>query len=452
MKKLWESITLIGHQKLDDPTDLRQLKLLNSIATVGTLNLCGFIPIAIFLQLPAVVAYVSTGVLLSSFTFFLNFKGYFKVARTYFVLITLAFVTAILTIMSGKNGGSQIVFVLVGTLHLVLFKNTKWAIQIFLAVIVVFALSSYWVENHSVYLDYLSSELKRFAFYMNILSTMILVFAVVLYFKIAALEFENTITEQNKKISQKNKDITDSITYAKRLQEAILPPHSYIKSILPDNFVLYKPKDIVAGDFYWLENNEDEVLFAAADCTGHGVPGAMVSVVCSNALNRAVKEFVIKEPAKILDKVRELVIETFEKSESEVKDGMDISLCSFNKITKVLQWAGANNPIWFIQKNKWNEIKPNKQPIGKYSQLRPFTNHQIELNTGDTLFIFTDGFADQFGGPKGKKFKYKKIKEIILENINLSLEEQKQKLETAFENWKGSLEQVDDICFIGIRV
>jgi len=281
---------------------------------------------------------------------------------------------------------------------------------------------------------------------------------------------KSEIEIKSSEIEEKNREIVDSITYARRLQEAILPPLKLVRDYLYESFIIYKPKDIVAGDFYWMETiqssagssqsselpteNRRLILFAVADCTGHGVPGAMVSVVCSNALNRAVKEFHIQQPAAILDKVTGLVIETFEKSESDVKDGMDISLCALNLDTLKLEWAGANNPLWIIRSNS-NEIeeyKPDKQPIGKYDNRKPFTNHIIQLKKGDFLYMFSDGYADQFGGSSGKKFKYSKMKEQLLSMRNKTMDEQKDAINTTFEKWKGELEQVDDVCLIGVRL
>ena len=262
------------------------------------------------------------------------------------------------------------------------------------------------------------------------------------------------IFEQKNILSEKNKEITDSITYARRLQEAILPPNELIKEKLPDSFILFKPKDVVSGDFYWLEHKNSTVFFAVADCTGHGVPGAMVSVVCSNALNRAVKEFELINPAKILDKVRELVIETFEKSIEDVKDGMDIALCSFNTKTNELHYAGANNPLWIIRQNnkKIEEVKANKQPIGIFHDFVPFTNHQIQLTKGDQIYLFSDGYPDQFGGEKGKKMMYKPFKNILIENSDLEMSQQKEILAQEFEKWKGKMDQIDDVCIFGIKV
>jgi tetratricopeptide (TPR) repeat protein len=260
------------------------------------------------------------------------------------------------------------------------------------------------------------------------------------------------IESQKHVIEAHQKEMIDSITYAKRIQDAILPPLNLINEKFPNSFVLYKPKDIVAGDFYWMEEIGDTIVIAAADCTGHGVPGAMVSVVCSNALNRAVKEFNLSETGKILDKVRELVIETFVKSNQDVKDGMDISILSINKVSKEIKWSGANNPLWYFDENNLNEITADKQPIGKSVYQKPFTTHNIEYKTGTTFYLFTDGYADQFGGPKGKKFMYKQFKDTISKFLNQDSDLQQIELNNAFENWKGDLEQVDDVSVIGIKI
>lgn len=199
-----------------------------------------------------------------------------------------------------------------------------------------------------------------------------------------------------------------------------------------------------------MEQKGDTVLFAAADCTGHGVPGAMVSVVCNNGLNRSVREFGLTSPGEVLDKTRELVIQEFEKSEEEVKDGMDISICSITG--ENLLWAGANNPLWIIRKGELIEFKPDKQPIGKYSAAKPFTTQNIQMEKGDYIYIFSDGFADQFGGPKGKKFMASKFKKLLMEIHLKPLREQKQILDQTFEDWRVNEEQLDDVCVIGVRV
>jgi serine phosphatase RsbU (regulator of sigma subunit) len=258
---------------------------------------------------------------------------------------------------------------------------------------------------------------------------------------------------QRELIQEKQKEIIDSITYAKYIQKAILAKEEEILEEFPESFLLYLPKDIVAGDFYFFERTASHVFYAAADCTGHGVPGALMSVVCSNALSRCVKEFGLKMPGEILDKARELVLETLRKSGEEVKDGMDISLLVKDVQNDRYYWAGANNPLWIVHSSaELTELKPDKQPVGNIEDPVPFTTHALKLQKNDILFLFTDGYADQFGGEKGKKFKYKQLAEKLKEVRHEPLKKQRDELEHTFNEWKGSLEQIDDVCIIGIKV
>ncbi len=225
-----------------------------------------------------------------------------------------------------------------------------------------------------------------------------------------------------------------------------------MKEHLQESFILYKPKDIVAGDFYWMEGVNNLIIFAAADCTGHGVPGAMVSVVCHNAMNRAVREFMLIEPDEILNKTRDIVVETFEKSDEDVRDGMDVALCTINTESKKLSFSGANNGLYFIRNGELLQIKPDKQPIGKYDDSKPFTKHEMDLEKGDVIYTFSDGYADQFGGPKGKKFMYRPFRELLLSIHTKPMSEQHDLLMNAFEEWRGKMEQIDDVCVIGVRI
>ncbi len=253
-------------------------------------------------------------------------------------------------------------------------------------------------------------------------------------------------------IEEKQKEILDSLQYAKRIQNAILARPEEINKQLPENFLLYRPKDIVAGDFYFFEVTPTHIFYAAADCTGHGVPGAMLSVVCANALTRSVREFKLYEPGKILDKTRDLVLETFAKSAEDVKDGMDISLISIEKNNRKFAWSGANNPLWLVKEGKLTEVKADKQPIGKSENPSPFTTHFFDDLGPVTIYLFTDGYADQFGGPKGKKFKYKQLEEICIANSDKSMAEQQRIFSKKFEDWKKEIEQIDDVCLIGFRI
>ncbi len=262
-------------------------------------------------------------------------------------------------------------------------------------------------------------------------------------------------------IEEQTKEIVDSITYAKRIQEAILPTNEFVKNCLPESFIFYKPKDIVAGDFYWVDKKEEQILFAAADCTGHGVPGAMVSVVCHNAMDRAMREYNLITPGEILDKTREIVIEQLNKAKTihtetvdNIRDGMDIALCALNTKTNELSYAGAYNPLWILRSNgdEIEEVKATRQSIGKVDHPRPFETHQVSLKKGDRIYIFSDGFADQFGGQNGKKMMYKPFKKLLISMKNESMENQLKTINNHFEKWKGSLEQIDDVCVMGIEI
>jgi two-component system, sensor histidine kinase LadS len=265
------------------------------------------------------------------------------------------------------------------------------------------------------------------------------------------------INQQKEELAEKNKEITDSIRYAKRIQQAILPSGEYCSSVMGEHFILFLPKDIVSGDFYWLHNDGQKIIWAAADCTGHGVPGGFMSMIGNSYLNEIVIENKINSPDKILNTLRSKIINSLEQKGSEVKqrDGMDISLCVLDKENNVLEYSGANNPLWIWKKNTniIEETKADKMPIGSYTEeLKPFTLHRFNLEKGDIIYCFSDGYADQFGGPKGKKFKYSQLKEILLSVSDKTMTEQKEILHSAINNWKGNQEQIDDICIIGIRI
>jgi len=264
------------------------------------------------------------------------------------------------------------------------------------------------------------------------------------------------LSAQKEVIEEKNKNIMDSIKYAKRIQSTILPPDSFVKKHLPESFILYKPKDIVSGDFYWMDSLDDKIYISAIDCTGHGVPGAFVSIVGFNSLNRTIMEFHLTKPSEILGKLNELVVDAFVRgAENEVKDGMDMALLSINKKTNVYEFSGAQNPAYIINTNsELTEIKGNKYPIGSSVEQKIFDNHTLVTEKGDMIYLFSDGYIDQFGGPKGKKFMRKRFKNLLLSIHHLDMDTQKNQLDDSIKNWiqEAGEEQVDDILVIGIRV
>lgn len=263
------------------------------------------------------------------------------------------------------------------------------------------------------------------------------------------------LEEQNAIISEKNKDISDSINYAKKIQEAIFPSDIEITKVFPDHFILSLPKDVVSGDFYWFTQFENLKIFVVADCTGHGVPGAFMSMIGNTLLNQIVVERKILRPDLILNELRKEIIKSLKQGEdSKSRDGMDLSLICLNSENNTLQIACANNPVWIVKEDgDLLEIKPDKQPIGYVSAgTQDFSLNTIQLQKGDTIYQFTDGYADQFGGEKGKKFKYNQLKELILKMNDAEMAHQHTILQISFEKWKGSLVQIDDVLVTGIKV
>ena len=318
---------------------------------------------------------------------------------------------------------------------------------------------------------YFNSELSADEILVNggLLTLSVAIFSILLIrmrFRLTKKEIvaRFALEESKHELQEKNKEIVDSINYAKRLQDALIPPIDVFKKILPNSFVLFKPKDIVSGDFYWIakinttkhdEANEELVVYSVADCTGHGVPGAFMSLIGLKIFNQSVKQSNVNTPADALDYLNHEVYNTVNKhSETDniIRDGMDVALCSINFKTLMLSFSGAKNPVYIVRNKELHEIKGDKQPIGSFDTLEPFTNQDYQLLKGDMIYIFSDGYADQFGGPKGKKLKYKPFKEMLMSNSDKSLNDQENELNELFENWRGDLEQLDDVCVIGVRI
>ncbi|HEY4799982.1 MAG TPA: triple tyrosine motif-containing protein, partial [Bacteroidia bacterium] len=320
-----------------------------------------------------------------------------------------------------------------------------------------------WNEDGvSIHLTVIPPWWKTNTFYaFSVLFSIAFVFGFI-RFRTAAIEKEKKILEQKveertAELAQKNKDITSSIQYAKRIQDAILPTKDLIKKHFPDSFVLFNPKDIVSGDFYWFGEKNGKKIAACVDCTGHGVPGAFMSMIGTNLLNQIILENGITEPAAILSALNQGVRTALKQgthSDIETTDGMDIALCSINVTTREVQFSSAQRHLVIISKGNLEKIDGNKFPIGgaQVETERVFTNHLKFLQPGDMLYMFSDGYADQFGGEKGKKFMIKRLHAALGEINMLPVLEQKELLNNRIEDWKGNHSQVDDILVIGIRL
>jgi len=268
------------------------------------------------------------------------------------------------------------------------------------------------------------------------------------------IELDKKVKERTSELAQKNRDILDNLKYAQRIQSAILPETSLIYQVLTDSFILYRPKDIVSGDFYTFSQKDGKVIITAGDCTGHGVTGAFLSMIGISLLNQLVNESGITEPAQILNHLNNGIITALKQKSNEVSDGMDIAICSFDLNKRTLEYAGANRPLYMVRNGEIREIKPDKLAIGGFrlNTEAVFTNHQVELLEGDLIYIFSDGFADQFGGTRGKKLLSKRLREKLITLKEKPMSEQQKLLAQYFDEWKGNFEQVDDVLLIGIRV
>ncbi|MDQ3047354.1 MAG: SpoIIE family protein phosphatase [Bacteroidota bacterium] len=329
------------------------------------------------------------------------------------------------------------------------------------------------LERNESQLRINQEKVQRYYSYVGVAG--LLVFSLIIFNRLKLSRKQNKIIEQQKKevelkneevtlqkllVDEKQKEIIDSINYAKRIQHAVLTGEDVWSKISKDHFILFKPKDIVSGDFYWAFNTANGLsVFALADCTGHGVPGGFMSMLGNSFLNEIVIENKLYKANEILNKLRSKIIDALEqKGGAQQKDGMDISLCVWNKSDNTLEFSGANNPLWIVSRgedglNEFVEVKADKMPIGLYLDTEvPFSSVTLELKGGDVIYLCTDGFADQFGGPKGKKMKYKPLIELLTSVSLQPMPVQKEILENAFLEWKDKYDQVDDVSIIGIRV
>ncbi|MEQ8358592.1 MAG: tetratricopeptide repeat protein [Cytophagales bacterium] len=314
-------------------------------------------------------------------------------------------------------------------------------------------------------------ELKRQKMGQLFLGAIIFIVIVVSFFIYRALRLSRKqrreIEDQKMIIEKKNLEILSSIRYASRIQNALLKEEETVAPVLPEHFVFFRPRDIVSGDFYWSVKQDSWWYLAVADCTGHGVPGAFLTMLGTAYLNEIISTEVHITPDMILNQLREKIVNQLSQSDDieDSKDGMDISLIALNLNTLEAEWAGANNPIYIIREKRSEaveimeseqyvlaEIKGDKQPIGFSSHQKPFTKHHIKFKKGELFYLMSDGFADQFGGPKNKKYRYKPLKQLVLNLMESDIHEQKNVLSKEFDDWKGNQEQLDDVCVLGVRV
>ncbi|OIQ25177.1 MAG: hypothetical protein BM555_06810 [Crocinitomix sp. MedPE-SWsnd] len=451
---LWQKISNIGILPAMADADVRRAQLTNRLLLIAILMGCTYIPIFIKQGSAPLLIQISILLLSLSSLFFLVKKSKHQVAAVLlcFLLITHLLISGALI----EGGTGRYFLILFSILGFAMVRPIKYGVLIFVYSVLAFFFAEfahYFIEPLIVR----TAQQSELVYVINMLLIFMGCFFLIFHYKKGNRLYEKNILDQKKQIEsqhdalkESHNEIQDSIRYAKRIQNAILPPDKNLAELLKDYFVLYKPKDIVAGDFYWIESQSGYTFVAVADCTGHGVPGAMVSVICNSSLNRAVRELKLTDTAQILDKTRELIVQEFEKSEEEVKDGMDITLCAIKG--NDLQFSGANNSLWIIRDGEHISLRADKQPIGKFEFSHPFSSKRFELQKGDQLYLTTDGYQDQFGGDKGKKLKSKNMIDLLLKLSTEPMPDQKSQLDSYIEEWKGDYEQLDDICVLGFKM
>lgn len=457
----WIKIVNIGIDPALKRSDIRSIQLTNSIIFISCIIAISYLPLLIWVEAKWMTIQLSilSLFIISTFIYPLKIKTILAIP-----LIALGIIYHITTVSISIQGGQLEQFlILVALIQFALIKNRYVSMSIFFTSILCYLYSIH-TQNTTEVIIAMNTLQKIIMLSLNAIGLFIGGLYLIIQVKNITKKYKNDlllereiVENKNKRIKRQveiiaytNKELTDSINYSKRIQSAILPSHTKIKKLLPQSFIIYQPKDIVAGDFYWVEKTENNINFAVADCTGHGVPGAMMSVICSNALNRSIQEFKLTMPNEILDKTRFIVLQELDASEDNIKDGMDIALCSLSD--NILNYSGANIKLYIVRANTILEYKPDKQPIGLYSgEEVKYTNHEIELQDNDYIYLVSDGYIDQFGGDKIKKFKTPALKKLLIEINNLPLTVQKIKLLKTFENWKGEQDQLDDICIMGIK-
>lgn len=459
------------------------------------------------LGLPDITIYGSFGygIILYILYYFARFKDKLEISMLIALFILIFFYTPVMWIgNAGSVGGAVFYIFLYGAFIISILKGYKaW---IYVVLLTAVSLTMLFLEyNHKIKIYPYASDFDRI--FDLAVSFIFVIFGITIIIYIYTKQFyktTNLLSEKNDELEKTNKKIliqkteieaqrdeietqrdsvikqkerveeihqalSDSIDYAKRIQESILPQTSEIEEYVKDYFIYYKPRDIVSGDFYWFTHKDNHTIIAAADCTGHGVPGAFMSVLGISLLHDIVEKENCINPGKILDRLRKEVITALNQKGKvgEQKDGMDISLVCINHETNTIKFSGANNPIYIINPTRkaWPkeaiyfgeglagaELKPNKMPIAIYNKMDNFDTQEIKVEKGDQVYLFTDGYVDQFGGEKGRKFMSKRFKQTLLKNADKTMKDQKENLNNVLKDWQAEKDQIDDILVLGVKL
>ena len=450
-----EKILNIGVSDLNDDHLNRKIRIGNLICFITTITMLFYIPPAVYFNVMGIFISNALFLITSILGFYLHS---IKKHNTAFYITCFygLFYFVFGSFLYGLESNLHFFILIMCLISIALFGN-KHVLRIFIVTSVIsFFVLIFILKNKPGYIE-LTDMMRSVQEVISVLNLFLLFLITILFFiffRRENLVFQKAIIKQKDIIEEKQKEILDSINYAKRIQFSLLASENLLNQNLPDHFVLFKPKDVVSGDFYWAAPTPEGFIFITADCTGHGVPGAFMSLLNISKLSQAINENKITRPDLILNNIRTEIIKALNTEGSEEsKDGMDAVLCKLDIKNMKLQYAAANNPFYIIRDNELLLCKADKMPVGKgHDDSISFTFNEIALQKGDIIYTFTDGYADQFGGTKGKKFKYKQLEDILLSICSLPMKEQSALLNQKFEDWKGSLDQVDDVLIIGTKI
>lgn len=433
----------------------RKIRVSNLISFITIIVLIGYIPAAIIFKITEIIVLNTIFLSSSLLGFYLHYKQKYNAA--FYITCSYALIYFIFgTLFYGLGSNLQFFMLIMCLIAITLFESLL-ALRIFVAISVLSFFAMIICLKDKPGIIELSEEMKNAQGVISIVNLFILFVTTILFFIFFRREnllFQKAILKQKDIIEEKQKEILDSINYAKRIQFSLLASENLLNQNLPEHFVLFKPKDVVSGDFYWATPTADGFVFITADCTGHGVPGAFMSLLNISKLSQAINENKITRPDLILNNIRTEIIKALNTEGSEEsKDGMDAVLCKLDIKNMKLQYAAANNSFYIIRHNELLICKADKMPVGiGHDDSISFTFNEMALEKGDIVYTFTDGYADQFGGPKGKKFKYKQLEDVLISICHLPMKEQSILLNQKFEDWKGRLDQVDDVLIIGVKI
>ena len=418
----------------------------------------GYIPAAAYFNMVGIIILNSLFLVSSLLSFYLNTRKQHNAAFYVSSIYGLIYFSCG-PVFYGLESNLHF-FILIMCLIAIALYESNLALRLYISVAVISFFTLLLCLHNKPGLIHFTDEMRKAQEVISVLNlVLVLLFLITIiffiFFRRENLLFQKEILTQKEIIEEKQKEILDSINYAKRIQFSLLAGGRFLEEHLPEHFILFNPKDVVSGDFYWAAPASDGFMYITADCTGHGVPGAFMSLLNISKLSQVINESKITRPDLVLNNVRTEIIKALSSdiSNGESKDGMDAVLCKLNHHAMTLEYAAANNIFYIVRNNTLIICNADKMAVGKgHDDTIPFTYRKVDLQKGDVIYTFTDGYADQFGGPKGKKFKYKQLEDLLLSIHHLPMKEQADRLNKRFFEWKGPLDQVDDICIIGVRV